>query len=318
MTVPGTIAAAEANAFREPTPMFKVRDLTRSFLGELAGRVKTGQTEAATLAWYRAQLVKLDQVAGDVGAAELRTHHLHAVEFTHHFVRALRALYRWGVDEDQQLVPRDPFKKLKPPPCGERSRVLTRPEFRRLYLSSPREFRRFLFVLSRTLARPGEIRCMTWGSIQWERRLITLVKFKGRKRRTDGVKLRTIPLDLVTLRLLRNKYRRAGSPAPDASVWLDRGGKPLTSNALRCRMRLARFKAGLNPAGAERVVCYTLRHTGATNASRRGIRGKLLSDWMGHARSATTDRYQHLDGADLVEAADQLAARGRGRGHTDA
>jgi hypothetical protein len=30
------------------------------------------------------------------------------------------------------------------------------------------------------------VRCLRWGDIQFERRLITLTKFKGKKRRRDG------------------------------------------------------------------------------------------------------------------------------------
>jgi hypothetical protein len=64
-----------------------------SFLGALHVRVKLGQTEPATLVWYRGQLGKLLAAAGDFPAAELRAHHLTTVDFTYHFVRALRALY---------------------------------------------------------------------------------------------------------------------------------------------------------------------------------------------------------------------------------
>lgn len=292
--------------------MFRVKNLVDSFLGHLTVRVKVGQTKRATLDWYRLQLGKLARAAGDFPAAELRAHHLTAVEFSYHFTRALKALYRWGADEDVQLVPRDPFRRLRIPRCGQRQRVLRRDEMTRLYLAASRLLRRFLFVAVHTLARPGEVRTLLWGEVQWDRRLVLRVKFKGRDQRTDGVQVRTIPLDRPTIRLLRNLWERRGRPGPDVPVWLDRNGHPWTANALRCQMRLARRRAGLDPKGAaERVVCYTLRHTGATNAVRAGIKGKQLSDLMGHARSSTTDRYVHLAGDDLVDAVDRLAARRR-------
>ncbi|MDY3558107.1 site-specific integrase [Gemmata sp. JC673] len=292
--------------------MFRVTNLIDSFTDALKVRVKLGQAEQSTLVWYTGQLKKLRTAAGDFPAADLRAHHLVAVEFTYHFVRALKALYKWAADEDAALVPRDPFRKLKPPPCGERQRILSRAEMRELYLASEASHQRFLFVLSRTIARPGEIRGLKWGDIQWDRRLITLRKFKGKKRRTDGVKVRTIPLDKAALRMLRNLHRRAGSPTPDAPVWKDRFGKQLTSNGLRCRMRRARLKAGLDPEGVEeRVVCYTMRHTGATNATRKGVTDTTLAKVMGHSRSSTTNRYQHLAGDDLVNAIDRASARSR-------
>jgi integrase len=294
--------------------MFQVRHLTRSFLSALTIRVRLGETEPGTHAWYKNQLDKLDAAVGDFPAAELRAEHLVSVDFTNAFVRVLRALYRWACDDDVGLLQRDPFKKLKPPPCGERQRVLTRDEMVRLYRASSRRLRRLLYVLAHTIARPGEIRALRWGQVQWDRRLITLLKFKGKKRRRDGVKVRRIPLDKPTLRMLRNIWERRGRPGPDAPVWLDRDGKEWTANAVRCQMRLARVRAGLGPDGdGERVVCYTLRHTGATVATRKGLKDKALADIMGHASTVTTNRYQHLAGDDLVDAIDRVSARPRTR-----
>lgn len=294
--------------------MFRVRDLTRSFLNALQVKVKLGQAEQATHVWYKSQLTKLDRAAGSFPAAELRAEHLIAVEFTYHFVRALKALYKWGCDDDVSLVKRDPFRKLKAPPCGERQRILSRAEMACLYLVASRQLRRFLFVMSHTIARPGEIRGLKWGDIQWDRRLILLSKFKGKKRRTDGVKVRTIPLDRPTLRLMQSMFARRGRPAPDVAVWLDKSGKQWTANAIRCQMRRARLRAGLDPDGVEeRVVCYTMRHTSATNATRAGVTDNTLARVMGHARTATTNRYQHLAGDDLVNAIDRVSARPRSR-----
>lgn len=294
--------------------MFTVAHLTASYLDHLAVRVKLGQIERATHEWYRAQLAKLDRAAGRFPAAELRAEHLVAVDLTYHFVRAVKSLYKWATDEDVMLLSRNPFRKLKPPPCGERQRVLTRPEMVRLYLAASPLLRRFLFVLRRTIARPGEIRALRWGAVQWDRRLVVLTRFKGKKHRTDGVKVRTIPLDLPALRFLRNLWERRGRPAGDAPVWLDRDAKQWTRNALRCAMRTARRRAGLDQDGAEeRIVCYTLRHTAATDATRAGVTDNTLARVMGHAKTATTNRYQHLAGDDLVDAIDRVSTFRRPR-----
>lgn len=290
--------------------MFTVSHLTHSYIAHLKVRVSLGEVEPATLVWYRSQLQKLDRAVGPFPAAELRAEHLVAVEFSNAFVRVLKALYRWACDDDVGLLRRDPFRKLKTPPCGERQRILTRDEMVRLYRASNPQLRRFLFVMSRTLARPGEIRRLEWGQIQWDRRLISLTKFKGKKRRRDGTKVRLIPLDRVTWRLLRNIHARCGRPGPDMPVWLDRHGNPWSANAVHCAVRDARDRAGLDPDGVEeRVVCYHLRHTGATNATRAGVADATLAKVMGHARTTTTNRYQHLAGDDVVNAIDRVAAR---------
>jgi integrase len=184
----------------------------------------------------------------------------------------------------------------------------------RLYRASSRRLRRFLFVLARTIARPGRDPGLRWGDIQWDRRLITLMKFKGKKRRRDGVKIRTIPLDLVALVGCCGTCGSAGAGRALTSPCGWTGGESSGRRTASGAMRLARERAGLDPEGAaERVVCYTLRHTGATNATRAGVTDNTLARVMGHARTATTNRYQHLAGDDLVNAIDRVSARPRPR-----
>lgn len=287
--------------------MLTVAHLIDSFDSHLAISVKTGQTTASTRQWYRHQLGKLRTAAGKFPAAELRAHHLISVDFTYHFVRALKALYRWAADEE--LVPKSPFRKLRTPSCGQRNRTLTRPEMLRLYRAAAPSFRRFLFLAAHTLARPGELRLLRWCEVHIEQRCLLLTEFKAKERRRDGVKVRAIPLDRPATRMLANLKSKRVSLSPDATVLLAPKGRPWTRNGLRCAMRRARKKAGLDDAGGERVVCYTLRHTGATEATRRGMRDIALARRMGHTSTRTTARYQHLDTADLVRMIDQAAER---------
>lgn len=290
--------------------MFTIRHLIDSFVTHTRLLVKAGVQEETTLTWYQNQFKHLSTLA-TCPAESLRTHHLAAIELTNAFTRALKRLYKWGASED--LVPKDPFAKLAIPPCGRRERVLTRPEVRILYLAAPRAFRRLLYIQLHTLSRPGEIRNLTWGQIDWNNRVILLTKFKGQKRRRDKLKARPIPLSLPVVRFLRNMHRKAADPSPEGRVFLSsRYGKPWTANGVRCAMRSARLKAGLNDGG-ERVVCYTLRHTGATTAIRAGVELKLVAEMMGHARTATTERYVHLNTADVVGAIDRVSARPRTR-----
>ena len=284
--------------------MFTVRHLIDSFKSQLALLVRAGLNAETTRQWYVDTLSHLDPL-GTFPADALRTHHLASITLTNAFVRALKRLYKWAADEE--LVPKNPFAKLACPPCGRRERVLTRPELRRLYLASPRAFRRLLFVQLNTLARPGEIRQLTWGQIDWEHRVILLVKFKGQKKRKDKLKARAIPMPRHVLRLLRNLNRKSKDPSPTGRVFISTRGRVWTPNGVRCAMRTARVRAGLE--GDERVVCYTLRHTSATNAIRKDVSLKLVAEMMGHARTSTTERYLHLNTADVVAAMDKMAAR---------
>ncbi len=61
----------------------------------------------------------------------------------------------------------------------------------------------------------------------------------------------------------------------------------------------------------ERVVCYTLRHTAATTATENGIPQKVLAEMMGHTRTETTERYQHVKADHLKKMINQATARPR-------
>lgn len=285
-----------------------VSHLRRSFLDHLKLMVRAGVNKPGTLCFYAAQLKRLDHLA-EFPADALRTHHLAAIELTNAFTRAIKRLYRWAASE--QLIPRDPFAKLAVPPCGRRERILTRAELCRLYLASPRPLRRLLYVQLHTIARPGEIRNLTWGQVDWSQRVIVLVKFKGQNRRRDKLRARAIPLPVPVARLLRNLHRKSPDQSPAGPVFRStRCSKPWTANGVRCAMRTARRRAGLD-GGDEPVVCYHLRHTEATNAIRAGVELKLVAEVMGHARTSTTERYVHLDNSDVVGAIDRLTARPR-------
>lgn len=283
--------------------MLTLSHLIDSFHAHQQVRVKLGQCATATAEWYRWQLRKLTPFAA-FPAAELRAHHLVSVDFTNAFVRALKSLYRWAADDGVSLVPKDPFRKLKTPRCGQRTRVLTPREVVRLYRSCSADFREFIFFALHTLARPGELRLLEWRSVDLDNRVLRLSKFKSKDRRKDGLAVRVIPLDRWTCRrLARLKLERG--PIPADRVFLGRYGIPYTTHALRCRMRRAREKAGLNDGG-EKIVCYSCRHTGATDATRKGMQDSTLAAIMGHTSPAMTRRYQHLAANDLVAAMDRL------------
>jgi integrase len=276
-------------------------------LDHLKVSCKLGQIAPATVQFYQSQLRILTGAVGDFPAAELRAPHLVSVKLSHHFVRVLKSLYNWASDADVQLVPNNPFRKLKTPRCGQRTRTLNHAETRALMRECSREFRRLLRVGLRTGARPVELRELRWGQVDLGSRLFLMNSFKAKDKRRDGKAVRAIPLPREVVRLLAALKRRTQPKAED-NVFLNTRGQPWTANATRCAMRTARERAGL-AAGGERIVLYTLRHTFATNATRNGIQGRTLADIMGHTSTAMTQRYQHLTAGDLVDVIDQATRR---------
>lgn len=310
-----------------------VAQLATAFSRFLELQTRAGKITAATADWYRYGLRRITSATvpaddlsefagtpvGSMPADRLREIHLVEVNVTNQVARSLKYLYQWSID--QALVHSNPFAKLTVPPCGERNRTLSRDEIVRLYRASPRLLRELLFVMRRTMARPGEIRSLTWGQVCFDSRQIELSDFKSKKRRRDKLRVRVFALDRVVHRFLLAKWRRAGSPSAEAPVFVDRDGKQWTKNACRCAMRRARARAGLGPDDSgESIVCYTLRHTSGTTAIANGVPLKILSEQMGHTNTKTTERYVHVRPDHLqafIETATQrpsyLQSRGPGR-----
>jgi integrase len=154
-----------------------------------------------------------------------------------------------------------------------------------------------LWFLRHTISRPGEARALKWADVFLSESVCRLKSFKGKNQRRDGVRVRVIPLTPVVIQVLRDWWQ-ARKPKLDAPVFLNSKGLPWSSNALRLAMHRACEVVNNQPG--ERVVCYTIRHTGATKATLNGVADRLLAGIMGHSSTRTTARYQHLGEQDLV------------------
>lgn len=287
--------------------MLTVDFIVAAFERHLQVRNKIDQCSEKTIAWYKVVLSKLSSTVGTFPAHALTLEDLVSCgDFTNHFVRVLKALFKWASKPSRNMLRRDPFEELEIPPCGQRTRTFTEEETERLILVATPAFKLVIRLAVATGARPGELRIMTWQDVHLAERLVILTTFKAKKRRGDRKAVRPIALNVEALEILTSL--RPPNPDPNALVLLNNKGKPWTSNAFRCAMRTARKKAGLD-AGGESVVLYTARHTFGTVATKNGVDGRILADMMGHTTVAMTSRYQHLTSADLVRKIDQATAR---------
>lgn len=255
-------------------------------------------------------------------AAELKAFHLITWANTWHELQAVKRVFHWAA-EDAELIERNPFKRVKLPPIGGRRRVLTRVEMARLMLGSRRDFRLYLLAMWHTLARPQEVREMCWEDLRWDgypdapaaalregRACFVLAEFKARRRRLDPTATRVIAVPAPLGRLLAHQVEQLGELV--GHVFRKHNGEAWTKEAVRLRMKRLRKRAGLGIDGTgEPVVCYSIRHTSATEASAVGVRDRMLADMMGHSTTRTTARYQHLQLTDLSAAARVLSAARR-------
>ncbi len=291
------------------THLNTVGDLAERYFGWLDREIRAGRRRPATASYYRRQLGRwLDLVGADRQLADLIPWDLEQHKTGWHSVTAVKRLFNWAVGVG--LVSDHPFRRVEAPPHGQRERILSRAETALLLRTAGPAFRRFLVGLRHTMARPQELAALQWRHLQPDGRSFVLTQFKAKDRRRDGVKIRIIALDSRMRRFVGRRRHRAQL---DDYVFTNSQGKRWTGNALRCAMRRVREKAGLLDGG-ELVVCYTFRHTAATEATANGVRDRRLADLLGHATTRTTARYQHLALEHLAEAIDQATARRRPAG----
>ena len=294
--------------------------LISRFLAHLQGQIDAGERRRATydyyehhLRWWQQQLPIGVALIGD-----LTREHLAGGRCRRwHVLQAVQRLFNWAIDEE--MVVKNPFKKIQLPPSGGRTRVLTRLELARFIRGARRPARWILVFMRHTLARPGEIRALRWrhyrevtglkGGELVTSRQFTLDQFKAKDRRRDKAGQRVIPVDAFLGRILRIWHERR-QPEDDEFIFQSRGG-PWTTNGLRLAAREARRRARLDRPGGEAIVAYTIRHTMATQATLNGVRDRLLADVMGHASTRTTARYQHVDPIELSGVIEQAVRHHR-------
>jgi site-specific recombinase XerD len=302
------VGAAVCEPERAPAPAgLTLGELAARFFAWMERECAGERYARGTLDYYRTHLtLAVRRIGADRPVAELRAIDLEMTRTSWFSVQAPQRLFNWAVRVG--LSESNPFRNVPLPPHPARSRVLSDVELAQLLRGARGgrgAFRRFLIGMRETLARPQEIRHLTWEMLDPRLGAFVLTDFKGKKRRRDGKAARLIPVTPRLGRLLERLRARQGATG---RVFLNCAGEPWTRNAVRCCMRRLRRKLGW-PDRGEKVVPYTMRHTGATRATANGVSDRRLADLMGHAKTITTARYQHLQVIHLHEALRQAQAR---------
>lgn len=286
-----------------------LRQLADAFFLWLGREVAAKRNRQATYQNYKHYVERwIALVGGDRQLDQLRAWDLEQHKTNWHSVQAVQRLFNWAVE--QELVPRNPFSKVKKPRKGSRRRVLDGREMARMLWTAPRPLRELLTFMRGTFCRPGEARAVRWEDWLRTDGAFALAEFKCKDKRHDGAEYRFLLMDARTQRLIRRLHWRAclrqRTLTPTGPVLLSRFGRPWTPNALRCAFR--RLRDLIDDRGAkETLVPYTVRHTAATWATAAGVRDRALADLLGHTDVTMTSRYQHLQLHDLRAARDKAS-----------
>ncbi len=139
--------------------------------------------------------------------------------------------------------------------------------------------------------RQGELRGLHVTDVRFEPPIIRVqraLSLDGEEHSPKSRRNRTVPMTARLLEAVREHLRtrpRANQP----QVFL-RDGEPLTSSAVRARVRSAEREAGLEGDGRS----HMLRHTFVTKLAESDVPARVIQDLAGHKDLKTTLRYMHI------------------------
>lgn len=148
-----------------------------------------------------------------------------------------------------------------------------------------------LATMFNTGARVQEIVTLCIRDLQLEALAQVRLYGKGRKERW-------CPLWPQTMEILRAWLGEAGRDfSPDQPLFRNHRGERLTRFGVRYLLRkyCARAQVAQPSLGRKRLHPHSMRHSAAVHLLRSGVEIATISQWLGHASVATTNRYATVD-----------------------
>jgi integrase len=185
------------------------------------------------------------------------------------------------------LIDRHPFGDVNYPP-GPRGRPMERSDFLRFIRGADAGFRRVLYFMALTGARPCEVAALEWTAIDAVNGRAILYVHKTARTRKDRAP-RVIILPSLAIRLL--VWLRRQRPC-SRFVFLNRFGEPWTREAFDLRIWRVRRKLNIPSS----VKLYGLRHAWATDLALAGVEMATLAALLGHTTISMAAHYVHVAG----------------------
>jgi integrase len=233
------------------------------------------------------------------------------------------AMFSWGIEHG--LTTANPFKGVKLSAAPVRERFLSRAEAGSLLdaiaeLQAGRDisgaFADAIRLLLLTGARKTEILGLRWAEVDFDRQRLVLPPARTKAGGSTGERRIVLSPPALTIlsdrRAAVEKARRTAAEAgafaePDFVFPASRG----QGHAIGLRKTFARVCA---KAKLSSVRVHDLRHSFASFAVADGASLFLIGKLLGHASARTTERYAHLSGDPLQDAAAMIGRRIMGGG----
>jgi len=193
--------------------------------------------------------------------------------------RSAFRVFSWAMQEG--ILTGNPLKGMSRPKPKPRDRALTDDEYRSMLRASRIYFRRLLFALRQTGARPKELRTLRWTQVR-EDRLVLREHKTVKKTKKDRVIWLTPPMRKLLAVLRRDSTCEY--------VFLNSRGKPWTMNAVRLQVMRLKKKLGLQ----DDVCAYLVRHQWGTAAILNGTNPSVVAELMGNSLEMISTVYVHL------------------------
>jgi integrase len=144
--------------------------------------------------------------------------------------------------------------------------------------------------------RRGELLGMTWSSVNFGAKLLTVTGATAKSGHT-----RRIPLNSEALEILTVWHARQGKPAPSTPVFPGHDGEHMRSISTS-------WESVAKLAGLNDFRLHDCRHHFASKLVQAGVDLYIVKELLGHSEIAMTERYSHLAPDNLRHAVEKVSA----------